>query len=61
MQYLPGILKLQKYLFDHFHHQVGQETQLHDTIGKYKKLRKEGNKVILVRFAISYTFSTVAV
>jgi len=46
MQYLPGILKLQKYLFDHFHHQVGQETQLHDTIGKYKKLRKEGNKVI---------------
>ena len=44
MQYLPGILKLQKYLFDHFHQEVGQERQLHETIGSYKKSLKQGDE-----------------
>ena len=44
MQYLPGILKLQKYLFDHFHQEVGQERQLRETIGSYKKSLKQGDE-----------------
>ena len=43
MQYLPGILKLQKYMFDHFHQQVGQERSLDGTIGKYKETLTDGN------------------
>ena len=42
MQYLPGILKLQKYLFDHFHQQIGQEKALSETIGVYIKALKTG-------------------
>ena len=44
MQYLPGILKLQKFLFDRFHQEVGQERVLHETIGSYKKLLKQDKK-----------------
>ena len=42
MQYLPEILKLQKYLFDHFHQQIGQEKALSETIGDYKKTLQKG-------------------
>ena len=42
MQYLPGILKLQKHLFDHFHQQIGQEKVLNETIGNYKKTLHKG-------------------
>jgi len=45
MQYLPIILKLQKYLFDHFHQEVGQERILHESIGNYKKSLKQGNVI----------------
>ena len=43
MQYLPGILKLQKYLFDCFHQQIGQEKALSETIGNYKEALQEGS------------------
>ena len=42
MQYLPGVLKLQKYLFDRFHQQIGQEKALSETIGVYKKTLQKG-------------------
>ena len=42
MQYLPGILKLQKYLFDHFHQQIGQEKALSETIRDYIKTLQKG-------------------
>ena len=42
MQYLPGVLKLQKYLFDCFHQQIGQEKALSETIGAYKKTLQKG-------------------
>ena len=42
MQYLPGILKLQKYLFDHFHQQIGQEKAMSETIGVYLKQLQKG-------------------
>ena len=42
MQYLPEILKLQRYLFDHFHQQIGQEKALSETIGNYKKTIQKG-------------------
>ena len=45
MQYLPGILKLQKYLFDHFHQQIGQEKALSETIGNYKRTLKKGKSL----------------
>jgi len=43
MQYLPGILKLQKFMFDRFHQQMGQDRALDETIGICKGLLKEGN------------------
>ena len=43
MQYLPGVLKLQKYLFDRFHQQIGQEKALSETIGAYKKTLQKGD------------------
>ena len=42
MQYLPGILKLQRYLFDHFHQQIGQEKAVYETIGEYKRTLQKG-------------------
>ena len=42
MQYLPGILKLQRHLFDCFHQQIGQEKALCETIGEYKKRLQKG-------------------
>ena len=42
MQYLPEILKLQRYLFDQFHQQIGQEKALCDTIRVYKKTLPKG-------------------
>ena len=42
MQYLPGILKLQKHLFDRFHQQIEQEKALSETIGNYRKTLQKG-------------------
>jgi len=47
MQYLPEILNLQKYMFDHFHQQVGQERALDETIGNYKEGLMDGNNNLL--------------
>ena len=46
MQYLPGILKLQRHLFDCFHQQIGQEKALCETIGEYKKRLQKGTDIV---------------
>ena len=46
MQYLPGILKLQRFLFDAFHQQIGQEKALCETIGEYKKRLQKGIDIV---------------
>ena len=50
MQYLPGILKLQRYLFDHFHQQIGQEKALFETIADYKRTLEKGMLTFLFIF-----------
>jgi len=61
MQYLPGILKLQKFMFDHFHQQMGQDRALGETIGICKSLLKEGNIHILciLPFLLCFMFLQV--
>jgi len=47
MQYLPGILKLQRYLFDQFHQQIGQDKALCETIREYKRtIQKKGTYIM---------------